>query len=158
MAGSSSGNISSFWTSTSKYDKPKVVEMVCWIFSFVRNLYRLYGPGSPIFWLSCGSSQWKISAGFPSMEGQKDVSFFSTLSPLGAEVLAVATTIGSYPPGPKVSIDCFPLLNNIAPVGSPLIQPQLWLSPGFSNCSLTFVPSDLELVTGSHCCWLLLFI
>lgn len=106
------------------------------------------------------------------MEEQGDVSFFSTLSPFGVEVLAVTAAIGSYPVGPKVSIYCFPLLNNIALSGSPLIQIQLWLSPGFSNCSLPFVSSvevlqgkalsllpswgTSELVTGSHCCSLLL--
>lgn len=47
------------------------------------------------------------------------MSFFSTLSPFGVEVLAVAAAIESYPVGPKVSIYCFPLLNNIAPVGEP---------------------------------------
>lgn len=51
------------------------------------------------------------------MEGQRDVSFFSTLSPLGAEMLAVSTTTGSYPTWPRISSDFFPLVNNIAPVG-----------------------------------------
>ena len=159
--------------------------MVCWIFSFVRglcaqkaDLYRLYKPGSFIFRLSNGS---RNPPDFSNERFQQDIRTwknrgmcpsFPLYPHLELRCQQWLAAIRSYPVGPKVSIYCFPLLNNIALSGSPLIQIQLWLSPGFSKCSLPFVSSvevlqgkalsllpsrgTSELVTGSHCCSLLL--
>lgn len=97
--GSSSGSISSFWTRTSKYDKPKVVEMVCWIFGHfgcggLRGLSKLTSIGhidlaSFIFrplLVDPEIHQIFLMKDFSRISEHRrtgDVSFFSTLSPFG---------------------------------------------------------------------------